>query len=66
MLFKRAELGTYENMDIGYIVSSKVDNVGVPLRSLRGDGEKLKHVHNCSLHLKSLMVCVMWSVVDEF
>jgi hypothetical protein len=42
---KCAELGTYEKMDIWYSVSSKADYVGVPLRFLRGDGEKSKHAY---------------------
>lgn len=46
IIFKCAEIGTYENMDIGYSVSSKADYVGVPLRVLRGDGEMFKHVHS--------------------
>lgn len=59
IIFKCAEVGTYETMDIGYRVSSKADYVGVPLRPLRDGGEKFKHAHNCSLHLESFMVCVM-------
>lgn len=59
IIFKCAEIGTYENMDIGYSVSSKADYVGVLLRALRGNEEMFKHVHSCSLAVKSLMVCVM-------
>lgn len=66
IIFKQAEVGIYENMDIGYSVSSKADYVSIPLRSLRGDAERFKHVHNCSLDLKSPLTCVMWSAVDEF
>ena len=63
IIFKCAEIGTSENTDIGYSVSSKADYVGVPLGALRGDGEMFKHVHSYSLDVKSLLVCV---IVDEF
>lgn len=39
IIFKCAEVGTYETMDIGYRVSSKADYVGVPLRPLRDGGK---------------------------
>lgn len=65
-MFKCADIGVCENMDIGYSASSKTDYFGKPLRFLRGDAEKFKLVHNCSLDFRSPLACVMWSVVNEF
>lgn len=63
---KCAKLRTYENLGISYIVSSKADYVGVPLRSLRGDVEKPHTSIICSLDLKTYPGCAMWPVADEF
>lgn len=59
IIFKCADIGVYENMGIGYSMSSKTDYFGEPLRFLRGDAVKFKRVHNCSLDFRNPRLCHM-------